>query len=63
MNFQPHGIVTSSGAYHELDAVALATGFDGLTGSLTDLGLHNTEGRSLKEEWKDGAKNIPGFDA
>ncbi|GKZ84998.1 hypothetical protein AnigIFM56816_010559 [Aspergillus niger] len=59
--FRPHGIVTSSGAYHELDAVALATGFDGLTGSLTSLGLHNTEGRSLKEEWRDGAKTYLGL--
>ncbi|GLA37975.1 hypothetical protein AnigIFM63309_004959 [Aspergillus niger] len=61
VEFRPHGIVTSSGAYHELDAVALATGFDGLTGSLTSLGLHNTEGRSLKAEWRDGAKTYLGL--
>ncbi|PWY66793.1 FAD/NAD(P)-binding domain-containing protein [Aspergillus sclerotioniger CBS 115572] len=61
VEFKPHGIVTSSGAYHELDAVAFATGFDGVTGPLISLGLRNTEGVSLEDEWKSGAKTYLGM--
>ncbi|PYI11980.1 FAD/NAD(P)-binding domain-containing protein [Aspergillus sclerotiicarbonarius CBS 121057] len=61
VEFKSHGIVTSSGAYHELDAVVFATGFDGVTGSLINMGLCNTEGKSLEEEWKDGATTYLGL--
>ncbi|RAK96964.1 flavin-containing monooxygenase [Aspergillus ibericus CBS 121593] len=61
VEFKSHGIVTSSGAFHELDAVAFATGYDAVTGSLINLGLRNTEGKSLEEEWKDSAKTYLGL--
>ncbi|PWY75490.1 FAD/NAD(P)-binding domain-containing protein [Aspergillus heteromorphus CBS 117.55] len=39
VEFKPHGITMSSGAFHELDGVAFATGYDAVTGGLTNMGL------------------------
>ncbi|KAI5367248.1 Putative flavin monooxygenase, FAD/NAD(P)-binding domain superfamily [Septoria linicola] len=47
----PEGIVTSDGKLHELDIIAMATGFDSLTGSFTQIDIQGINGRSLKEYW------------
>ncbi|KAJ9248519.1 putative flavo protein [Paecilomyces variotii] len=59
---EPDGIRTSDGSFHPVDVIALATGFDGITGSMTNIeGLRNTDGVPLANEWKDGAKTHLGM--
>lgn len=57
----PRGIRTASGAFFALDAIALATGYDAVTGSLTSMGLRNVDGVPLAEEWKKGASTYLGL--
>ncbi|KAK1999226.1 cyclopentanone 1,2-monooxygenase [Colletotrichum falcatum] len=48
------GIVTEDGREREHDTIVLATGFDSMTGALTNMGLRGKDGVDLKERWKDG---------
>ncbi|KAH0291233.1 cyclopentanone 1,2-monooxygenase [Aureobasidium namibiae CBS 147.97] len=52
--FTETGIVTSDGKLREFDIIALATGFDSVTGGMKNMGLKNTEGKDLAEKWKNG---------
>ena len=45
---------------HEVDVVALATGFDITTGGLTSMGLKSITGTYLKDEWKASANTYLG---
>jgi cation diffusion facilitator CzcD-associated flavoprotein CzcO len=47
----PEGVVTSDGKLHELDILAIATGFDSLTGSFTQLKIKGIDGQDLKQKW------------
>jgi cation diffusion facilitator CzcD-associated flavoprotein CzcO len=47
------GIRTGEREY-ELDAIVFATGFDTMTGSLTKIDIHNSEGLRLADKWADG---------
>ncbi|KAI9690060.1 MAG: hypothetical protein M1820_010059 [Bogoriella megaspora] len=47
----PEGIYTASGAYHRVDIIALATGFDFITGSMLAMGIRGVNGRRLDEKW------------
>lgn len=47
----PEGIVTSDGVTHELDILALATGFDSLTGGFSDIDIRGINGEELKDKW------------
>lgn len=47
----PEGIVTKDGKIHELDILALATGFDSLTGSFTQIKIEGIDGENLKDKW------------
>ncbi|KAE8355484.1 hypothetical protein BDV28DRAFT_162908 [Aspergillus coremiiformis] len=58
---RPTGIATSDGLFYSVDAIAIATGFDAVTGSITNMGLRNTDGKSLAEEWKDGVHTYLGM--
>ncbi|KAF2216100.1 hypothetical protein CERZMDRAFT_105015 [Cercospora zeae-maydis SCOH1-5] len=49
--FVPEGIVTTDGHLHKLDIVAMATGFDSLTGSFMQIDIRGEEGRELKKYW------------
>ena len=51
----PNGIVTSDGE-HELDILILATGFDAVTGGLTNVDIRNTEGKNFAQVWSDGVR-------
>lgn len=46
---------------HEFDAIVLATGFDSYTGSLTQMGLKNKDGKELADLWKDGISTYLGI--
>ena len=50
----PEGIVTEDGKLHELDVLALATGFDSVTGGMKNMGLRNIYGELLNDTWKTG---------
>ncbi len=54
------GVRTTDGEY-ELDILVLATGFDALTGGITQIDIRGIGGQSLKEKWADGAQNQLGL--
>jgi cation diffusion facilitator CzcD-associated flavoprotein CzcO len=49
----PGGLTTSEGE-HELDILILATGFDAVTGGLTNIDIMGVRGETLKQKWADG---------
>jgi cation diffusion facilitator CzcD-associated flavoprotein CzcO len=51
---QPEGIVTADGKLHHFDIIALATGFDGVTGGLKDIEVTGNSGEMLSEKWHTG---------
>ncbi|ATY66610.1 steroid monooxygenase [Cordyceps militaris] len=59
--FTETGIMLEDGSHHEFDAIALATGFDIVTGALTQLGLKSIEGAELEKEWATGAESYLGL--
>ncbi len=54
------GIVTKDGEI-ELDVIALATGFDAVTGGLTSIDIRSTEGKNFKEVWANGVRTQLGI--
>lgn len=48
----PEGIRTADGVVHEFDVIALATGFDSVTGGLKDIDLRGTKGELLRDKWE-----------
>lgn len=51
---RPKGLVTADGKFHEVDMIALATGFDSVTGGMKNMGLKDVNGIPLAEKWKMG---------
>lgn len=47
------GIRTADGMVHKFDKIALATGFDSVTGGLNAINIRGTEGL-LRDKWKNG---------
>jgi cation diffusion facilitator CzcD-associated flavoprotein CzcO len=45
----------------ELDALILATGFDGLTGAMLAMDVRGRGGRDLKDKWRSGARSYLGL--
>lgn len=58
--FTPTGILTSDGTLHEFDVIAIATGFDIVTGGMTHMGLRSVNGTLLEDEWKQSANTYLG---
>ncbi|CCT70727.1 related to Cyclohexanone monooxygenase [Fusarium fujikuroi IMI 58289] len=58
--FTETGITLEDGTHHEFDVIAVATGFDVVTGVMTQLGLQSIEGAELEKEWKTGATTYLG---
>lgn len=56
----PEGVVTSEGL-QELDVLIYATGYDALTGALTQIDVRGLKGRRLTDKWVDGAKTYLGL--
>lgn len=50
-HFTPEGIVTSDGTHHEFDIIAMATGFDSLTGGFEEIDFKGVSGQTLNEKW------------
>jgi len=52
--FTEKGIICQDGVEREFDTVVMATGFDAMTGSLTNMNIHGRDGVTFKDRWKDG---------
>lgn len=50
----PTGIRTRDGVDHEFDIIVLATGFDSVSGGLTQLDFRGTDGSTLRDKWAGG---------
>ena len=50
----PRGLVTADGKLHEVELIALATGFDSVTGGMKNMGLKDINGKPLAEKWAMG---------
>ena len=46
---------------HEIDALVLATGFDAMTGALTQIDIRGRDGRLLRDVWADGPRSYLGL--
>jgi cation diffusion facilitator CzcD-associated flavoprotein CzcO len=53
--FTEKGVLTKDGVEREFDLIALATGFDAVTGELLRIDIHGVGGQTLKQKWSDGA--------
>lgn len=60
VEFKPTGILTSDGTLHEFDVIAIATGFDIVTGGMAHMGLRSISGTALQDEWKAAANTYLG---
>ncbi|KAF3484061.1 cyclohexanone 1,2-monooxygenase [Arthroderma uncinatum] len=61
VEIKPDGILVSDGTFYPLDVIALATGCDAVSGSMTNMGLRDIDGKPLEEAWKDGAHTYLGM--
>jgi hypothetical protein len=52
--FVADGIVQQDGTFHQLDVIALATGFDSITGGLKDMTITGVGGEILADKWAKG---------
>jgi cation diffusion facilitator CzcD-associated flavoprotein CzcO len=55
------GIVTADGNLHEVDVIAIATGFDASTGSLGSMGICDIDGVDLGKHWRKGVSTFLGL--
>lgn len=53
--------MTEDGELREFDIIALATGFDAVTGGMKNMGLRDINGVDLKERWSDGTYSHVGM--
>ncbi|KAK1218177.1 hypothetical protein PQX77_019149 [Marasmius sp. AFHP31] len=59
--FTANGIVTGNGQEHEFNVIVLATGFDGVTGAITNMDIRGAGGTSVSEAWKNGVYTYLGI--
>ncbi|KAB5531473.1 hypothetical protein GE09DRAFT_1252235 [Coniochaeta sp. 2T2.1] len=59
--FVCNGIKTSDGVEYAVDVVVLATGFDAITGGLTQIDIRGVNGCSIEENWSNGVKTHLGM--
>jgi cation diffusion facilitator CzcD-associated flavoprotein CzcO len=50
----PEGVLTEDGVVHKVDIIAMATGFDMVTGGLKDIDIRGSKGELLSEKWEKG---------
>ncbi|KAG6861772.1 hypothetical protein C0995_012276 [Termitomyces sp. Mi166 len=57
----PKGVKTRDGVVHEFDVLVLATGFDAVTGSISQIDIKGTDGSSVGDKWKKGLSTYLGM--
>lgn len=60
MEMTTDGLRTRNAEFH-FDTLVLATGFDAMTGALTNIEIQGRDGLSLKEQWRSGAEAYLGL--
>ncbi|KAJ3778906.1 cyclohexanone monooxygenase [Lentinula raphanica] len=55
------GITTAAGGEREFDIIVLATGFDAMTGGITQIDIEGTDGRSISDKWAKGVRTYLGM--
>ncbi|KAF2089523.1 cyclohexanone 1,2-monooxygenase-like protein [Saccharata proteae CBS 121410] len=55
------GIRSADGVTREFDIIILATGFDSVTGSMGQLEIRGTHGKTIREHWADGLRSSMGI--
>ncbi|CAH0044682.1 unnamed protein product [Clonostachys solani] len=58
--FTETGILLTDGSHHEFDVIAVATGFDIVTGVMTQLGLESINKTKLQDDWVKGCETYLG---
>lgn len=53
--------IHTGGKAYEVDAIVFAIGFDAMTGALLRVDIKGRDGRSLRDEWKDGPRTYMGL--
>ena len=53
--------IHTGGKAYEVDAIVFAIGFDAMTGALLRVDIRGRDGRSLRDEWKDGPRTYMGL--
>ena len=53
--------IHTGGKSYEVDAIVFAIGFDAMTGALLRVDITGRDGRSLRDEWKDGPRTYMGL--
>jgi cation diffusion facilitator CzcD-associated flavoprotein CzcO len=48
------GLRTEDGKLHEVDVIVFATGFDSITGGITQIDIRGTDGKTVEDKWKNG---------
>ena len=51
----------TTGERYEVDTIVLATGFDAITGALTRIDIHGTDGQTLRDKWADKISSYLGL--
>ncbi|OBT82486.1 hypothetical protein VE02_08161 [Pseudogymnoascus sp. 03VT05] len=54
IRFEPEGVRTADGTLHKLDVLAIATGFDSVTGGLKNISISGLNGELLTDKWAKG---------
>jgi cation diffusion facilitator CzcD-associated flavoprotein CzcO len=54
------GIKMQDGKEYELDVLVLATGFDAITGGMTQIDIRDTKGVSIRDRWSQGVYSYLG---
>lgn len=57
----PTGILTADNHLHKIDILALATGFDSVTGGYKDIAITGLSGLRLAEKWREGTYTYLGL--
>lgn len=53
----PDGVILSDGTFLDVDLLIFATGFDAVTGGLTQIDIRGAQNRLLRDYWSDGLKS------
>ncbi|KAL1872418.1 hypothetical protein Daus18300_004389 [Diaporthe australafricana] len=59
--FDETGIILQDGTHHDVDVIAIATGFDITTGGMTQMGLKSIMSTELESEWRAAANTYLGL--